>query len=449
MKRRIVYGLLLTVLSLNLFLGARIYFSYAQAGEREDVYQNMELFTRILERVRKDYVDGDKLTYRELIHGALKGMLNTLDPHSEFMDEDKYNELRKDTEGAFGGVGIVIGTRDNFLTVIAPMEDTPAFKAGILTGDRIIKIEGKSTEKLNLPDAVKRLRGEPGTDVAITVLRPSSGQVKDYKLTRAEIKVETVKDFSGRREFPLSESKIGYIRLTGFGEQTASELEDALKKLEKQGMQSLILDLRGNPGGLLEQAVKVCEKFLPKNQLVVSTEGRRAEDRSEFFSSGRGSRANLPLAVLVNGGSASASEIVAGCLQDTTASGVSRAVIIGEQTFGKGSVQKIMPFQDGTALRLTTAKYYTPSHKVIHEKGITPDIDVPMSVEEEELLFLSRTLGGLEALGDEQRERVKSFHDAQLERAMDVLKGISLYSKRNRSSDRVAARKTEKVAGIK
>jgi carboxyl-terminal processing protease len=448
MKRRIVYGLLLTVLSLNLFLGARIYFSYAQAGEREDVYQNMELFTRVLERVRKDYVDGDKLTYKELIQGALKGMLNTLDPHSEFMDQDKYNDLRKDTEGTFGGVGIVIGTRDSFLTVIAPMEDTPAFKAGILTGDRIIKIEGKSTEKLNLPEAVKRLRGEPGTDVNITVLRPSSGQVKDYKLTRAEIKVETVKDINNRREFPVNENKVGYIRLTGFGEQTASELETALKKLEKAGMQTLVLDLRGNPGGLLEQAVKVCEKFLPKNQLIVSTEGRRSEDRSEFFSSGRGARVNLPLAVLVNGGSASASEIVAGCLQDTTAMGVSRTVIVGEQTFGKGSVQKIMPFPDGTALRLTTAKYYTPSHKVIHEKGITPDIEVPMSVEEEELLFLSRSVG-LEALNDEQRERVRNFHDTQLERAMDVLKGISLYSNRSRSSDRVASRKTEKVAGIK
>src|SRR5437016_10001628 len=180
MKKRILYSLLLTALTLNLLLGARLYFSYAQAGEKDDVYGNIEMFIRVLERVRKDYVDGDKLTYKELIYSALKGMLNSLDPHSEFMDAEKYNELKNDTEGAFGGVGISIGTRDNFLTVIAPMEDTPAFKAGILTGDRIIKIEGKSAERLSLPDAVKRLRGEPGTHIHITVLRSSSSPVPDY-----------------------------------------------------------------------------------------------------------------------------------------------------------------------------------------------------------------------------------------------------------------------------
>src|SRR3989442_14233995 len=216
-------------------------------------------------------------------------MLNSLDPHSEFMDAEKYNELKNDTEGAFGGVGIVIGMRDNFLTVIAPMEDTPAFKAGILTGDRVIKIEGKSAERLSLPDAVKRLRGEPGADISITGLRPPAGQVADHKLTRAVIKLGTVKDINSKREFPLDEDKIGYIRLFQFGEQTSSELDDALKKLDKQGMQAMILDLRGNPGGLRDQAAKVCEKFLPKNQLIVSTEGRRVEERSQLYASCRGS----------------------------------------------------------------------------------------------------------------------------------------------------------------
>src|ERR1044071_1142432 len=256
MKKRLLYGLLLTALALNLLLGARVYSSYAQAGEKDDAYQNIELFTRVLERVRKDYVDGDKVSYKDLIYAALKGMLNSLDPHSEFMEADKYNELKNDTEGLFGGVGSVISLRDNALTVIWPMEDPPAFKAGILTGDRIVKIEGRSTEKLSLPEAVKRLRGTPGTDVNISVLRPSTGQGRDLQLTRAEIKVDTVKDVNSRREFPLDDDKIGYIRLTQFGEQTSSELEDALKKLDKQGMQALILDLRNNPGGLLDQAAK-------------------------------------------------------------------------------------------------------------------------------------------------------------------------------------------------
>src|SRR5438132_6276308 len=449
MKKRILYSLLLTALTLNLLLGARLYFSYAQASEKTDVYQNIELFTRVLERVRKDYVDGDKLTYKELIYSALTGMLNSLDPHSEFMDAEKYNELKNDTEGLFGGVGIVISVRDNFLTVVAPMEDTPAFKAGILTGDRIIKIEGKSTERLSLPDAVKRLRGAPGTEVNITVLRPMSGQVRDIKLTRAEIKVDTVKDINGKREFPIGEGKIGYIRLTQFGEQTGSELDDALKRLDKQGMQALILDLRNNPGGLLDQAAKVCEKFLPKNQLIVSTEGRHAEERTSIAPSGRGAHPNLPLVILVNNGSASASEIVAGCLQDTTTTGVSRAVILGEQTFGKGSVQKILPVGDGSALRLTTAKYYTPSHKVIHAKGITPDIIVPMTEEEEEALFLRRSPGGLDGLKEEQREKVLSVHDAQLERAEDVLKGITLYARRVASLERTAGKRSQKVAAVK
>src|SRR5262249_41513991 len=212
--------------------------------------------------------------YQGLIHGALRGMLNTLDPHSEFMEPSKYEDLKKDTQGEFGGVGIVVSIKDNYITVVAPMEDTPGFKAGILSGDRIVKIDGKSTENMGLPDAVKNLRGDPGTEVSITVLRPSTGQVKDYTLTRAVINVDMVKDINGKKEFPLGEDKIGYIRLVQFGEKTSDDLEVALKKLQGQGMQALVLDLRWNPGGLLDQAVEVCQKFLPRGQLVVSTEGR-------------------------------------------------------------------------------------------------------------------------------------------------------------------------------
>jgi len=429
MKKRIIYIVTSCILGLNLIWGAKTYLQSVQAAEKSNIYQNIETFVQVLEKVHAEYVDSDKVGYKDLIYGALKGMLNTLDPHSEFMEPQKYDELKKDTRGAFGGVGIIIGPRDNFLTVIAPIEDTPAFNAGILSGDRVIKINGNSTEKLTLEDAVKQLRGEPGTTVTITIMRPSSGLIKDIKLTRAVIKVDTVKDINGKREFPLNEDKIGYVRLTQFGEQTSSDLESALRKLESQGMRALILDLRGNPGGLLDQAVEVCGKFVPKGQLIVSTEGRDPSKRIEYRLRSGGKHTGYPMVVLVNNGSASASEIVAGCLQD-----LKRAIIVGDQTFGKGSVQSIFPLTDGSALRLTTAKYYTPSHKVIHEKGITPDIEVRMTPEEEEALYLKRSPGGnesVEMLDPKRKEFVKSVRDTQLERAIDLLKGVLLYSSRS------------------
>jgi len=448
-RRRLLYGALLLILALNLFTGIRVYISSVGAAEKDEAYPNLKLFSVVLDRVRSEYVDGGKLTYQELIYAALKGMLGTLDPHSEFMEPIKYDDLKKDTQGEFGGVGIVISMKDNFLTVVAPMEDTPGYKAGILSGDRIVKIDGHSAEKLSLQDAVKRLRGEPGSDVTLSLLRPSTGKIKDYTLTRAQIKVDTVKDINGKREFPLSDNNVGYIRMVQFGEHTASDLEDALRKLESKGAESIILDLRGNPGGLLDQAVKVCEKFLPRGQLVVSTEGRDARQKSEYRATGHDKHLNLPIVVLVNNGSASASEIVAGCLQDTTAAGVCKAIIVGEQTFGKGSVQSILPLQDGSALRLTTAKYYTPSHKVIHEHGITPDIIVPMSDEEERDAFIKRTIGGVESLDPKEQDRVRNSHDVQLDRAMDLLKGISLYSKRMPATPDKKHAKADKVAAAR
>jgi carboxyl-terminal processing protease len=295
-----------------------------------------------------------------------------------------------------------------------------------------------------MQDAVKKLRGEPGSKVDVTVLRPSTGIMTNYALARAAIKVDTVKDINGKREFPLSENKIGYVHLTQFGEQTSDDFEDALKKLEKKGMESLVLDLRGNPGGLLDSAVKVVEKFVPRGTLIVSTEGRGSTQRSEYKATGRNSHLNLPMVVLVNGGSASASEIVSGALQDLTSNGKCKAVILGEQTFGKGSVQSILPLPDGSALRLTTAKYYTPSHKVIHEKGITPDIIVPMSDEEELDLFYKHTPGSAETLDEKTRERVQNARDVQLDRATDLLKGLSVYTKRN--GEKVAPKGGDKVA---
>jgi carboxyl-terminal processing protease len=426
MKRRLLYGVVITVLSFNVLIGARVYLSSAQAAEKDSVYPSLQLFSYVMEKVRKDYVDGQSLKYQDLVYAALKGMLNTLDPHSEFMEPEKYKELQSDTQGAFGGVGIVVSMKDNFITVIAPMEDSPGFKAGIMSGDRIMKIDGTSTEKMSLPDAVKSLRGEPDTDVKITVLRPTSGQMKDYKLTRAVINVDMVKDINGKKEFPLGDNKIGYIRLVQFGEKTSAELQAALAKLTAEHMQGLVLDLRWNPGGLLDQAVDVCEKFLPRGDLVVTTEGRNPSQNSVRKAKGRGDELHdMPMVVLVNLGSASASEIVAGCLQDTK-----RAIILGEKSFGKGSVQSILPLPDGSALRLTTAKYYTPSHKVIHEVGITPDIVVSLTEEQERDIQMRHMPGGVQGLDDKDRERVLSTRDPQLDRAMDLLKGITLFTQR-------------------
>jgi carboxyl-terminal processing protease len=435
MKKRLFYPLFVFALAAYVVLGARM-FQLSAADERDDPYQQLELFTRVLERVRKDYVDGEKLTYKDLIQGALKGMLSTLDPHSEFMDVSRFSELKEDTGGSYGGVGLQVNVKEGVLTVIAPMEDTPAFEAGILSGDQILKIDGKSTERMGMGDAIKVLRGEAGSKVTVSILRPSMAEPKDIVLTRQDIRVFSVKDVNNRREFPVGQDKLGYVRLTQFGEKTADELEEALQTMERQNIEGLVIDLRGNPGGLLDQAVAVSEKFLPKGKPIVSTEGRNRAADVQRRAAGRGKIRTYPLVVLVNGGSASASEIVAGCLQD-----LERAVIVGEQSFGKGSVQNILPLNDGSALRLTTAKYYTPSHKVIHEHGITPNIVVPITEEDEAAIQLRRIPGGKSNLDDalrfypvpqqaRLRELVLADADPQLERAFDLLKGVRLMSKR-------------------
>jgi carboxyl-terminal processing protease len=436
MKKSLFYGLVVAVLAVNLILGSHIYLSHAADKDRDDAYPNIAQFTRVLEMIHQNYVDGDKGAYKALVNGALKGMIATLDPHTEYMEPRKFEDLRKDTSGEFGGLGIVIAAKDNFITVVSPMDDGPGHKAGIRSGDRIVKINGKTTEKMTVADAVQKLRGEPGSEVTISIVRPPETASKDVKLVRAIIKVDTVKDINGRREFPLSDGKTGYLRLSQFGEHTSDELERALKILEERGAEALVMDLRDNPGGLLDQAVKVCEKFLPKGQLIVSTEGRNAAEKSSFSASGRNVHPKLPMVVLINGGSASASEIVAGCLQD-----LNRAYVIGEKSFGKGSVQSILPLADGAALRLTTAKYYTPSHKVIHERGIEPDSVVPMTLEEERDLMLKRAPGGVDTLEDKDRERVRKARDAQLDRAMDYLKGVRLLLSQNKSQPgKVAAK---------
>lgn len=436
MKKRLLYGFVTSLLTLNLILGARVYLSSAHAAEQKDsAYSNLDLFAQVLEKVRTEYVDGTNMTYHALIYSAIKGMVGSLDPHSEFLDPQDYQELQDDTEGQFGGLGLVVQSKDGYVTVISPMDDSPGLRVGILPGDRILKVNGQSVENMDLEDAVKLLRGDPGTKVTVVIERPSTGMQKSLTLKRAIIVMTMVKDINGKKEFPVDANKIGYVRISEFGDNTGDELEGALNKMKAQGMKGLIIDLRDNPGGLLDQAVAVCQKFLPKGQLVVSTEGRDLRENSFLYADGHGDELKgEPIVVLVNLGSASAAEIVTGCLQD-----LHRAVVLGEKTFGKGSVQSIFPFDDGSALKLTTAKYYTPSHRVIHEHGITPDIYVPMTDEEKAAMILKESPGGLESLDASDRLRAEETQDVQLDRAEDLLKGLMIYGQ-GKTAGKMAAK---------
>jgi carboxyl-terminal processing protease len=298
------------------------------------------------------------------------------------------------------------------------MEDTPAFRAGVMHGDKIMAIDGASTETISLQEAVRKMRGEPGSKVKIKILRIKPQEVKEIEIVRAIIKVESVKGAA------ILEDHIGYVRLVQFNEPTADALQKALEELTAKGMNALVLDLRNNPGGLLVSAVDVSQKFLKRGAKIVSTKGRPGIGvQSEYQAKGPVHYLDYPMVVLVNGGSASAAEIVAGALQDHR-----RAILIGEKTFGKGSVQSIQPLEDGSAIRLTTAKYYTPSGRMIHEKGIEPDVVIPMSAEQWQKVQIKRSR---EELGNDEKDDIKldleHVTDTQLERAMDVLKGIRLF----------------------
>jgi len=332
-----------------------------QAVARES-YENLETFTNILSIVQKNYVD--PVSTKELMDGAINGMLTSLDPHSAYLTPDLYRELQVDTQGSFGGLGIEITVKSGILTVVSPIEDTPAFRAGIKAGDQILKIEGEFTKDMSLVEAVKRMRGPKGTKVTLTLRREGVPDLIDVQVTREVIQIRSVKSR------PLDKG-YAYVRLTQFQERTDEDLEKAIDKLSKQNdgkLEGLVLDLRNNPGGLLTQAVRVSDLFV-NSGLIVYTDGRLESQKQRYYAHKRKERVECPMVVLVNGGSASAAEIVAGALQDHR-----RALILGTQTFGKGSVQTILPLGDNSALRLTTARYYTPRGRSIQATGITPDI---------------------------------------------------------------------------
>jgi carboxyl-terminal processing protease len=367
-----------------------------------NVYEDLKVFTEVIGLLQKEYVEDTKS--RDLVYGAIKGMLETLDPHSAFMPPEGYKEMQEETPGRFEGLGIEITLKDGILTVVTPIEGTPASKAGILAGDLIVKIDGEPTKNLTLMDSVKRLRGPRGTKVTITIMREGFTKPKDVPLTRDVIPVRSVR-------YELMDKHYGYIRLSHFQEKTDSEFGKAIKALEEENkgpLKGLILDLRNNPGGLLDQAVKVSDRFIDSG-VIVSIDGRREEQKMKFYAHAQGTMPHYPLVVLVNNGSASGAEIVAGAIQD-----LNRGVVVGTQTFGKGSVQTIFPLKDGSGLRLTTAKYYTPNGRSIHNKGITPDIVVePPKPENEKAMTPEK-----EKVKKEEKKPV----DIQLNRALELLK---------------------------
>ena len=421
MRKKLLKFSALIFVSISIVVVASIAVSKQERAKRDELYKDIDLFSDAFVIIQKDYVE--EVEPKKLIYGALKGMLSTLDPHSQFMEPDIYNELKVDTTGEFGGLGIEITIKDGLLTVVTPIEDTPAWRAGLKAGDHIVKIDGELTRDITLMEAVKKMRGKPDTEVSLVILREGEEKLLDFKIIRQIIKIKDIKDAR------ILEDGIGYIRLVEFRQNTPGDFKATIAKLKEQGMDALILDLRNNPGGLLDVAVKVAENFLEKDKLIVSTRGRNDNQNIEFFSLNKKADLELPLAVLVNAGSASGSEIVAAALQD-----YQRAIIMGTATFGKGSVQTVIPLTDGSAIRLTTSKYFSPKGRVIQGKGVEPDIVVqeakiqPVTEAEKKAQDIFEELEKKEIKERQEKEIPEEYRtDNQLMRALDVLKAIKIY----------------------
>ena len=439
-KKRAVAGFIVLV---GLLAGFIVTASYRHGNaEGKNEYESIELFTDVMSIVKKSYVE--EVDTKKLIQGAINGMLGSLDPHSSYMPPETYKELKVETKGQFGGLGIEITIKDGVLTVIAPIEDTPAHKAGLKAGDQIVKIDDRFTKDLNINEAVKRMRGQKGTKVTLTIMRDGFDRPKEFPLTRDIIQIKSVRS-------RLMDSGYGYIRIAQFQEKTDDDLAAALKTLKEENkgeLKGLVLDLRNDPGGLLDQAIKVADHFVDEGQLIVYTEGREKDSKAQFHAKKGSKEPRYPIVALINGGSASASEIVAGALQDHK-----RAIIMGTQSFGKGSVQTIIPLSDESGLRLTTARYFTPKGRSIQAKGITPDItveriDMPKESDKKDVLHVREKdlenhfesddeKSGKKDVRKEKKDTASKEKDSlkpednlkndnQVMRAFDLLKGLEI-----------------------
>jgi carboxyl-terminal processing protease len=401
----------------------------AATSNSSDTYKELNLFGEVFEVVRADYVG--KVDDDSLIESAINGMLTSLDPHSNYLNTKNFDDMKVQTRGEFGGLGIEVSMESGLVKVISPIDDTPAARAGLKPGDLITQLDGQPVQGMTLPQAVEKMRGPVNSDVKLTIRRKGRDPF-DVKLTRATIRIQSVRSH-------LIGDDIGYIRITSFNEQTDVGLNNAIKNIKQQAgdkLRGVILDLRNNPGGLLDQAVAVSDAFLEKGE-IVSTRGRRSDDAQRYNARPGDVAAGLPLAVLINGGSASASEIVAGALQDHH-----RAVLVGTRSFGKGSVQTIIPLTGHGAMRLTTARYYTPSGRSIQAKGIEPDIIVeaakiepPPGKKEAKVADASEgksddSGGDLEEFSSVDPSIMGTDRDYQLTRAVDMLRGMSLFNGR-------------------
>ena len=413
--------MLTVVIFADLTIGIGILTSSPESNSGDNLGRSTLVFSRALQLVRQDYVDENKVSYQRLIYSALHGMVEKLDPHSQFVEPSDFKEELRENRGEMSGLGIVLSPISGVLTIVSSIEETPAARAGIAPGDQVLSVNGTSTEHKSFEEVGRLLRGEPGQSVQLTIYRPSTKQTLQIGLRREFIKIPSVRDAKILDSAQTGNLKIGYLRITEFVEPTARELDKELATLQARGMQALVLDLRFNSGGLVRSAVDTCGAFIPPRTMIVYTEGRDTAQNQQYFTELLDKpRPTFPLAVLVNGETASAAEIVAGALKD-----LKRAILVGETTFGKGVVQTEIALPDGSAIRLTTAKYYTPDKQVIQGKGITPDIQSILTQDEERNVLIQRRI---KSVSPEEQNAVAQFHDPQLERAIDALRSYAIFS---------------------